>query len=111
MSKAYIPDAEFEALQAQAGPEMERVIPLADEALNQAEKDTMDCLWSDEKTHVYALCLAMLCGLTRVADAIREVAPELAGAISENGTDIGAGIALALEQVLKTPTDDNTHNA
>lgn len=110
MSKAYIPDAEFEALQAQAGPEMERVIPFADEALNQAEKDAKDDLWSDEKTHVYALCLAMLCGLTRVADAIREVAPELAGAISENGTDIGAGIALALEQVLKTPTDDNTHN-
>ena len=45
-----------------------------------------------------------------ITDAMREVTPEIAGAISENGTDRGAGIALAIEQILKTFLDDNTHN-
>ena len=31
------------------------------------------------------------------ADALREVAPEIAGAIGEAGTDIGAGIADGLQ--------------
>lgn len=44
------------------------------------------------------------------ADAIREVAPEIAGAISENGTDIGSGIALALEQAIKGFTNEKTDN-
>lgn len=73
MGKAYIEDAEFEALQAQAGPEMERVIPLADAALEQAESDAKDSRWSAQKTHTYALCLVLLYGFTRVADAIREL--------------------------------------
>jgi hypothetical protein len=45
------------------------------------------------------------------ADAMRELTPEVTGAISEAATDIGAGIALALEQALKTPNDDNHDNA
>lgn len=42
--------------------------------------------------------------------AIRDEIAEIPGAISENGTDIGAGIALALEQALKNFPDDNTYN-
>lgn len=42
--------------------------------------------------------------------AIREMTPEISGAVSDSGTDIGAGIALALTQALKTLSDDNTHN-
>ena len=42
--------------------------------------------------------------------AIRDEVAEIPGAISEAGTDIGAGIALALEQALKTFPDDHTHN-
>lgn len=104
MSKAYIPDAEFAALQAQAGPEIERVIPLADEALNQAEKDASDDLWSDEKTHTYAICLALLCGFTRIADAIREAAPEIAGATEGAGTDIAAVLSEGLKVACKGRT-------
>jgi hypothetical protein len=44
------------------------------------------------------------------AETARDVGIENAGAISEAGTDIGAGIALALEQALKTFPNDNTHN-
>ena len=42
--------------------------------------------------------------------AIRDEVAEVPGAISENGTDIGAGFALAFEQILKTLTHENTNN-
>ena len=45
-----------------------------------------------------------------IVSAIREVTPEITGSISENGTDIGAGIALVFEQVLKTFLHENNHN-
>ena len=38
-----------------------------------------------------------------ITAALRELTPEVAGAISEAGTDIGAGIALAMQKAL-TPT-------
>jgi hypothetical protein len=54
-----------------------------------------------------ALRLTVLSGLA----AIRDELAEIPGAISENGTDAGAGIALAVEQILKKLfPDDNTHN-
>jgi hypothetical protein len=53
-----------------------------------------------------------------ITTAMRELTPEIAGAISEHGTDTGAGIALAVQQVLnalahnKTPkaNDGNSNN-
>ena len=114
---AGISDAEFESLQAQAKSDLERVIPFADAAMQGADSEGKDDMWSSEKRKCYMLCLVLLCGFERVCEAlrdcsqsIREGATDIAGATSESGTDIGAGVVMAVEQILKTLANENTHN-
>lgn len=47
----------------------------------------------------------------QIVTALRELTPEIAGAISEAGTDIGSGVAEGLQQALNTGTHDNTNNS
>ena len=62
---------------------------------------------ASERNQVLTLATAHAAVVVKVyaahmrAEVSRELVPEIAGAISEAGTDIGAGIALALEQALK----------
>lgn len=44
-----------------------------------------------------------------VADALRDLAPELAGAIGEAGTDIGAGVLGVIQQVLEQFNETQHH--
>ena len=102
-------------LPAHLQKEADIAIDVADHMAEQSLDYARSRLGPDWKNAVPLAAAHLNCAIvvlsTRMRDAaLRELTPEIAGAISEAGTDIGAGIALALEQALKTFPDDNTHN-
>lgn len=68
---------------------------------------------ADTAVRVYAAQThadALRDGLQSIADAQRETNIEVAGAISEHSTDLGAGFVMAIEKILKTFPNENTDN-
>lgn len=102
-------------LPAQLQAEANIAIDIADHMAEQSLDYARSRLGPDWKNAVPLAAAHLNCASVvfsaRVRDAaLRELTPEIAGAISEAGTDIGAGILGGIQQALKQKNETNNND-
>ncbi len=89
-------------------------IDIADQMMFQAIETAEVAIGGDKHERLLVVQLAAAsahtAALIYVGHRIEAALRDIPHAFSEGCTDLGASFAIAVEQFLKKPTDDNTHN-